>query len=90
MRKEPAARSKQAGANQLWSVNAPRRALGFEGRQPPTYVAAAAAYGLGKLEAAASLIEIVEAAERLWSARENAEAKVQEALVTDRDRSGPA
>ena len=32
------------------------------------HVAAAAAYGLGKLDMAASLIEIAEAAERLWLA----------------------
>lgn len=34
------------------------------------HVAGAAAHGLGKLEVAASLIEIAEAAERLWIARE--------------------
>jgi hypothetical protein len=39
-----------------------------------TYVAAAAAYGLGKLDAAAALIEIAEAAERLWVAREGVNA----------------
>ena len=33
------------------------------------HVAAAAAHRLGRLEMAASLIEIAEAAERLWSAR---------------------
>ena len=33
------------------------------------HLAAAAAYGLGKHEMAASLIEIAEAAERLWTAR---------------------
>ena len=39
------------------------------------HVAAAAAYGLGKHEMAASLIEMAEAAERLWVARESASAK---------------
>ena len=33
------------------------------------HVAAAAVYGLGKHDIAASLIEIAEAAERLWAAR---------------------
>jgi hypothetical protein len=33
------------------------------------HVAAAAAHGLGKHDMAASLIEIAEAAERLWAAR---------------------
>ena len=34
-----------------------------------SHVAAAAAHGLGKHDMAASLIEIAEAAERLWAAR---------------------
>jgi len=38
------------------------------------HVAAAAAYGLGKLDRAASLMEIAEAAERLWLGRADAEA----------------
>ena len=37
-----------------------------------THIAAAAAYGLGKPDIAAGLIEIAEAAERLWLARTNA------------------
>jgi hypothetical protein len=39
------------------------------------HVAAAAAHGLGEVEMAASLMEIAEAAERLWLARESAKAK---------------
>lgn len=38
------------------------------------HLAAAAARGAGKLDIAASLIEIAEAAERLWLARETANA----------------
>ena len=37
-----------------------------------THIAAAAAYGLGKPDIAAGLIEIAEAAERLWLARTDA------------------
>ena len=39
------------------------------------HTAAVAARRSGKLEAAAALIEIAEAAERLWAARETARAK---------------
>jgi hypothetical protein len=38
-----------------------------------SHVAAAAAHGLGKHDMAASLIEIAEAAERLWAARAGAQ-----------------
>jgi hypothetical protein len=37
-----------------------------------THIAAAAAYGLGKPDIADGLIEIAEAAERLWLARTDA------------------